>query len=131
MWGFWLHIFGTLQPETISTLQFLPILHRAAGVGDANGTADHVGDRKNFKNLVGGDAKIVAFAEVIFNAIIAAQYHGGHEAEHFFGTHIECTFLISLIVEAPKSFDDFVVVRQNAIVHAGAVIIEFSNERHG
>ena len=122
---------GRFPNPQLLLLKFLPILHRAAGVGDANRTADHIGDRKNFKNLVSGDAEFVAFAEVIFDAIVATQHHGRHETEHFFGAHIERTFLISLVVEAPKSFDDFVVVRQNALVHASAVVIEFSNERHG
>ena len=112
-------------------LKFLPIFHCPARVGDTNGTTDHVGNGENFKNLLGRDAEFVAFAEVIFDAVVATQHHRSHEAEHFFGAYIERAFLVSLIVEAPKSFDDFVVVRQNALVHAGAVIIEFSNERHG
>ncbi len=111
-------------------LQFFPIFHRSARVRDANGAADHVGDRENFKNLVGGHAEFVAFAKVIFDAIVAAQHHRGHETEHFFGFYVERAFLVSLVIETPKAFDNLVVVRQNALVHAGAVVVEFSNERH-
>lgn len=94
---------------------------------NTNGAAHHVGDGENFKNFVGGNTKFVTFAEVVFDAIIAAQNHGSHEAEHFFGTHIEGTLLVRLVVEAPETFDHFVVVRQDAVVHAGTVVVEFLN----
>lgn len=107
------------------TLQFIPKFDRAAGVRDANRAADEVSNCKNFKNLVARNAQFVALAEMILDAIIAAQHHRSDQTKHFFGLHIERTFLVSLVVEAPKSFDDFVVVSEDALVHPGAVVVEF------
>ena len=92
---------------------------------DTDRTADHIGDGENFKNLIARDAQLVAFTEVVFDTVVAAQHHGGNEAQHFFGFYIERAFLIGLVIEAPETFDDLVVVGQNALVHAGAVVVEF------
>ena len=99
-------------------------------MGDADGAADHVGHREDFKYLIGADAEFVAFAEVVFDAVIAAQYHGSHKTEHFLGFYVEGALLVSLVVEAPEAFDHFVVLCQNALVHAGAVVVEVCNLRH-
>lgn len=95
---------------------------------DADGTADHVGYCENFVDLVGADAEFVAFAKVILDAIVAAKYHGCHKPQHFLGAHIEGAFLVGLVIEAPESLDHFVVVCEDALVHAGAVVIEFLYE---
>ncbi len=48
------------------------------------------------------------FSEVIFDAIIATQHHGSHQAEQFFGTQIKCALLICLIVETPKALYHYI-----------------------
>lgn len=96
-------------------------------MGDTNGAAHHVGYGENFKNFVGGDTQFETFAEVVLDTIVAAQNHGSHETEHFFGAYIKSAFLVRLVVEAPETFDYFVIVRQDAVVHAGTVVVEFLN----
>jgi hypothetical protein len=97
---------------------------------DADRPADHIGDGEHFEELVGIDAHFVAFFEVVLDAVITAQYHRGDEPQHFLGTRVESALLVGLVIEAPEAFDDLVVVGEDALVHAGAVVVEFLNSVH-
>jgi hypothetical protein len=54
-----------------------------------NGAAHDIGYSKNFIYLVGIYTGIKAFAEVVFDTIVATQYHTGHQAQHFLCFYIQ------------------------------------------
>jgi hypothetical protein len=118
---------ATKSTSLPSLYKFFPVFHSPTRMWDTDGTADHIGHGKYFVYLVGIHAQFVAFAEVVFDTIVAAQHHRGYEAEHFFGGYVEGTFLVGLVVKTPKAFDYLVVVCQNPLVHALAVVVEFFN----
>jgi len=87
--------------------------------------ADYVGHREDLVHLLRGDAQLVAFPEVILDAIVATKHHRRHEAEHFLGGFIEGAVFVGIGVEVPKPFHHQVVLTQNHFVHPFAVLVEF------
>jgi hypothetical protein len=94
-------------------------------MGYADGTADHIGYGKNFEDLIGRYAQFMAFPQVVFDAVIATQYHGSNQTKHLLGGYVKRPFLVGLVIQTPESFDYFVVVGKYALIHSGAVVIKF------
>lgn len=94
---------------------------------DTDRSAHEIGDRKHFVHFVAAYAQFEAGAQVIADAIVAAQDHGGDKTEELFGLLVQGAILIGLVVEAEKAFEDLVVLRQDLLVHLGAVFVEFGD----
>ena len=71
---------------------------------DHNGSANNIGHRKDLIHLFGGNAQFVALTKVIFDTVITAQYHAGHQSKHFLGFLIKGTFIIRIGVQVPETF---------------------------
>jgi hypothetical protein len=54
-------------------------------MGNNNGSAYHVTNGKQFEEFGACYTEFMAFAEMIFNAVIAAEYQRSNQAHHFFG----------------------------------------------
>jgi hypothetical protein len=106
-------------------LQQVPVFDGATGMGYYNGSANDVGYRKNLQHFRRAHFLLEAFFEVVFDAVVAAQHHGSYQAQHLFGTRIQCSIGIGVGIEVKQSFDDQVVGTQQALIHFGAVIPEF------
>ena len=60
----------------------------------------------NTSDLFGGYSFLMALAEVVFDAIIAAKHHTGHQAQHFFGADRQGTVCIGIGVQVEQAVDD-------------------------
>jgi len=89
-----------------------------------------IGNGEYLKEFLAVQAQFVASAEVIPDAIVAPEHHGGNQAKHFLGLRVQGTGLISLMVEAPEPSDDRVVLRQQPLIHGGPVCVEFVYHVH-
>lgn len=67
----------------------------------------------------------MALAQVVFDAVVTAQDHGGHQTQQFLCADVKRPGLVGLVIQAPKSFDYQVVLRQDPVVHSGAELIKF------
>src|SRR5690606_7822089 len=67
---------------------------RAAQVRDDDRAADDEADGEGLEELLVGDALLGAADEVVGDAIVAAEYEGGDEAEELLGTGGERAVLV-------------------------------------
>ena len=111
-------------------LQCLPILRRAAGMGDDNGTTHNVCHGKDLVHLIGRDTLIVAFAKVILDAVVATEHHAGHEAQHFLGAHGQGALGIGIGIEIEEAVDDLILLAEDHLIHLSPVVVEFFNLVH-
>src|SRR5690606_21523668 len=120
------------RPATwlLSRLQRLPILRRPPHVRDEDRSADDQGDGACLIDLLLAHAEFMATSQVIADAVIAAQDHGGDEAEQFLGYLGKRAVLIGLVVQAEETLDDLVVVREDEVVHPLPVIVEVVDQAH-
>ena len=95
---------------------------------DHDRSTDNIGDGKNLEDLLAGDAKLVAFAEMVFHAIVATQHHGSHKAEHLFRLRRKRAVLVRIRIEIEEPFEHEVIRIENAFVHFRAVIVEVVDE---
>ena len=107
--------------------QFLPILHRPAGVRDADGATHEVGHGKHLEDFGTGDANLVASAEVVADAVVAAEHHRGYEAEQLLGFYVERPGFVGGFVEGKKAVERLVVLGKYLFVHLRPVVVEFGN----
>jgi hypothetical protein len=87
-----------------------------------NSATCNIGQCKNLVYLLfGTDGEFVAFAQMIFNTIITAQYHTGYQPRHFLGFGIQ----------VPEAFDEILITKNNK----GLVVFQFeiivSHRAHG
>lgn len=80
----------------------------------ANGATHQVGDGKDLKNLLPADAKFMAGAEVVADAVVAAQHHRGDEAEEFLGFHIQGPRFVAMLVEGKEAVERLVVLGKSS-----------------
>jgi len=66
----------------------------------------------------------MAFAQVVFNTIVATQNHRSYQAQHFLGFHIQRAFGIGGGIQCEKAFDIGIGRLHDAFVHPGAVSVE-------
>jgi hypothetical protein len=87
---------------------------------------------KHFVHLIVLYAGFVAFAEVVFNAIVAAEYHGGYKAKHFFCFYIQGAIGIGGGIEREETFDIGIGRFHYPVVHFGTIGFKVVNEfSHG
>jgi len=75
----------------------------AAEVRDDDGSADDEGDIEGFEELFIGDAAADALINVICDAVIAAEHHGGDKAEKFFGLAGQMSIFVAGAIEAEET----------------------------
>ena len=97
-------------------------------MGNDDRSADDIGHSENFEDLFARDAELVAFAEMVFHAIIAAQHHRSDEAEHFFRLRGKRAVLVRIRIEIEQALEHEVVRTENAFVHFRAIIVEVVDE---
>jgi hypothetical protein len=88
-------------------------------------SAYQIGYHKYLVHFVVVNAGLVAFAKVVFNAIVAAQYHTGNQAKHFFGFYIKRATGIAGGIQREEAFDISVGSFHYPIVHPGAIAVKF------
>jgi hypothetical protein len=108
--------------------KFFPVFGSSAGMRDDNGASDNISHGEYFVQLFRGDPELMTFAEVIFNAIVAAQHHAGYQAKHFLGLFIKRTIFIGISVEVPQPFHYQVILAQYHFVHPRPVVIEIIHQ---
>ena len=96
-----------------------------------------VGNGENFKNLCCRHARVVALAQVIAHAIIAAQHHRTGKPYQLFGFGIYRPGgkSMGVRVEEPLEyrvvfFSKFVIQNQYLLVHPGPVIVKVFYQSH-
>lgn len=99
-------------------------------MGDDDGAANNIGYREYLINLICSQSQFMAFAQMILDAIIATQYHAGHQAQHFLGLHVQCSFLIGIGIQVPKALHHQIALAQDDIIHPFPVFIEFVYDAH-
>jgi hypothetical protein len=67
----------------------------------------------------------VALAQMIFNAIVATQYHRGYQAQHFFGFYVQSAIGIGGGIKRKKTFDIGIGTLHNPVVHSVTVVVKF------
>ena len=90
-----------------------------------DGSTHDIGYCKKFIHFFRVYAQFVRFAQMVFNTIIAAQYHAGYEAKQFLGFYIQCTGGVSVGIQIPQSFNNKIILIKNYLIHSRSVLIKF------
>ena len=93
-------------------------------MGNAYRATHQIGNGKDLEQLLRGHPDFMAGAQMIADAVVAPEHHTGHEAEQFFGFHVECAIGISGFVEGKKAVEGLVFLGEDFVVHLRSVIIE-------
>jgi hypothetical protein len=109
----------------LSRGQRFPVLGGSARMRYYYGAAYYIGYGKYLVHFIGIDALLMAFAQVIFNTIIAAQHHAGYKSQHFLGAGAERPLGISIGVQVEEPVDDLVLLAEDDFIHLRPVIIKF------
>jgi hypothetical protein len=63
-------------------------------------------------------------AQVVFDAVVTAQYHASYQSQHFLGFLIQGTILIGVGIKVPKALHNKIIFTQDHLVHFFPVIIK-------
>ena len=88
-------------------------------------SADDEAHVEGLEELGVGDAFFLAADDVVGDAVVAAQHHGGHEAQELLGLYVERAGLVAARVEGEEALDLQVAGLEDARVHALAKGAEF------
>lgn len=116
------------QVSGLLTDQGFPVFRSPACMRNDDGAANDIGHCKDLVQLGCGNTLLIAFAQVVFDAVVAAQHHAGHEAQHLLGLRAQRPFFISVGVEVPEPFHHQVVLAEDHFIHSRAIVIELLNQ---
>lgn len=88
----------------VSSPRLIEELHPSPQVGDDDRAADDEGDVEGFEKLFIGDAAGNAPIDVIGDAVITAEDHGGDEAEKLLGFAGKFAVFVARAIKAEESF---------------------------
>src|SRR5690349_7429577 len=115
----------------LNMLQRFPVFKCPAEMRDNNGSTNKGGDAHGLVHLLGRKSYLLAFSEVIFYAVVAAEYERARKSNHFFCPQVEGALLICVCIEVENAFDDQAVRSHNLFIHTGAICVEFFRKSHG
>ena len=95
--------------------------HSVAKMGDYDAAAHHECHVEGVGNFFVGIARLDALDEVVVNAVVAAEDHGGDEAKELFGTAWKGSIVVGDGVEIEEPVDAEVTGGEDSLVHALAV----------
>jgi hypothetical protein len=96
----------------------------AANVGDGDGASDDQGDVEGVDDFAAFPADFAAANKMIGDAIVAAEDHGGHEAEEFLGASVEGARFVGLVIQGEEALDAEVPAIEDFLVELGAKILK-------
>src|SRR5262249_8882173 len=96
----------------------------AADVGDGNGTSHHERDVEGVDYLFAGPALFGCPDEVVGDAVVAAQYGRGHQAQEFLGFSAKRAWIVSLVVERKEALHAEMTATENLLVEVSAGVLE-------
>jgi len=99
-------------------------------MGDNDAAPDNKGHVEGIVKGCVVPAGLDALQDVIVDAVIAAQYHGGHQPEEFLSAAVEGAVFVGFGVQVEEALDAQVIDLQDAIIHAAAVGFKFVESGH-
>ncbi len=109
----------------LACYQFFPKLSAAAGMRYHYSAANDIGHGKYLVYFVSTQPLLVAFDEVILDAVVAAQYHAGHKAQHLLGLYTQRPFGIRIGIQVKEPVDHLILLAEYHLVHLAPVFVEF------
>ena len=102
-----------------------PKLRSPAGMGYHYGAAHYIGYREYLVHFFGTQPLFMAFNEVVLNAVVAAQYHAGHQAQHLLSLNTQSPFGICIGIEVKEPVDHLILLAEYHLVHLAPVVVKF------
>ena len=87
-------------------------------------------NREDFFDFGCGEALIVAFAQMVVDAVVTPQHQLSYQAKHLFGAAGQHIVAVYLAVQTEEALDLFVGMLQHQVVELLTLVVKFLNLTH-